>query len=39
MLKRCEKLMPAAWYPTRWRDWCASEDMKKEKEPFLIDEK
>ena len=26
-------------HPTRWWDWCMSEDEKKETEPFFIDEK
>ena len=25
--------------PTKWWDWCMSEDEKKEIEPFLIEEK
>ena len=28
--------MTAAWHPTRWWDWCLSEDEKKEIEPFLL---
>ena len=24
-----EKLMPIAWHPNRWWDWCMSEDEKK----------
>ena len=31
--------MPVAWHPTKWWDCCISDDEKKEKEPFLIDEK
>ena len=31
--------MPVAWHPTRWWDWRVSEDEKKEREPYLIDEK
>ena len=25
-----EELMPIAWHPSRWRDWCVPEDEKKE---------
>ena len=25
-----EKLMPRSWYPKRWRNFCMSEDEKKE---------
>ena len=33
--KACEKeiseqLMPVAWHPTKWWDWCISKDEKKE---------
>ena len=24
-----EKLIPVAWHPNRWWDWCKSEDEKK----------
>ena len=24
-----EELMPIAWHPSCWRDWCVSEDEKK----------
>ena len=24
--------MPVAWHPSRWWDWCMSEDQKKETE-------
>ena len=27
-----EGLMPIAWHPSRWWDWCVHEDEKKEKE-------
>ena len=27
-----EELLPTAWHPSRWRDWCVSEDEKKETE-------
>ena len=25
-----EELLPSIWYPSRWWDWCISEDEKKE---------
>ena len=34
-----KELMSEARHPTRWCDWCMSEDEKKETEPFFIDEK
>ena len=27
-----EELMPIAWHPSRWWDWCVPEDKKKETE-------
>ena len=27
-----EELMPIAWHPSRWRNWCMSEDEKKQTE-------
>ena len=27
-----EELMPIAWHPPRWWDWCVPEDEKKETE-------
>ena len=27
-----EELMPIAWHPLRWWDWCVPEDEKKETE-------
>ena len=27
-----EDLMPTAWHPSRWWDWCVSEDTEKETE-------
>ena len=27
-----EELMPVAWYPDRWWDWCVPEHEKKELE-------
>ena len=38
-LKRNKQRMPVAWHPTRWWDWCMSENEIKEIKPFLIDEK
>ena len=29
--------MHAAWPPTRWWDWCMSEDQKKGIEPLFTD--
>ena len=26
-----EELMPIAWHPSRWWDWCMSEEEKKER--------
>ena len=26
-----EELLPIAWHPSRYRDWCMSEEEKKEK--------
>ena len=31
--------MSVAWHPTRWWDWCISEDEKKDIQPFSINEK
>ena len=33
-----EKLMPVALHPSRWWDWCVSEDEKKEIDPTFIEE-
>ena len=30
-----KELMPVAWHPTRWWDWCIPKDEKKEREPLL----
>ena len=27
-----EELLPIAWHPSRWWDWCIPEDKKKETE-------
>ena len=32
-----KELMSVAWHPTRWWDWCISEDQKKEIEPNFTD--
>ena len=32
-----KELMPVAWHPTRWWDWCNPEDEKKEIEPTFTD--
>ena len=29
-----DELMPIAWYPSRYWDWCVPEDEKKETEQF-----
>ena len=31
------ELMLVAWHPTRWWDWCISEDEKKEIDPIFIE--
>ena len=33
-----KELMPVAWHPTRWQDWCMPEDEKKTKKliQFLL---
>ena len=31
--------MLVAWLPTRWSNWCVTEEKKKVTEPFLVDEK
>ena len=28
--------MPIAWHPSRWQDWCVSEDEKKETEKLFL---
>ena len=33
-----EELMPVAWHPNRWWDWCMSEDEKKEIDSMFIEE-
>ena len=27
-----KELLPIAWHPSRWQDWCMSEDKKQETE-------
>ena len=36
--KISEGLMPVAWHPKRWWDWCVSKDEKKEKDQIFIEE-
>ena len=31
-----EELMPIAWHPSHWWDWCVPEDEKKETEKLWI---
>ena len=31
-----DELMPIAWHPSKWWDWCVSEDKKKETENFFL---
>ena len=31
-----EELMPVAWHPDRWWNWCVPEDEKKEQEIYLV---
>ena len=30
-----EELMPVAWHPDRWWDWCVPEDEKKRLEKYF----
>ena len=32
-----KELMPVAWHPTIWWDWCMSEDETKETDPTFTD--
>ena len=32
-----KELMPVAWHPTRWWDWCMSGDENKEIDPIFTD--
>ena len=34
-LKKIEELMPLAWHPNRWWNFCMSEDEKNEAEPIF----
>ena len=36
--KISEELMPVAWRPIRWWDFCVSEDDKKEIDPIFVEE-
>ena len=31
-----EELLPIAWHPSRWWDWCVPEDKKKETEKLFL---
>ena len=31
-----EELMPIAWHPNRWWDWCVPEDEKRELEAWFV---
>ena len=33
-----EQLMPVAWHPKRWWNFCVLEDEKKEIDPIFIEE-
>ena len=33
-----EELMSAVWHPTRWWDWCVSEDEKMKIDPIFMKE-
>ena len=33
-----EELRPVAWHPSKWWDWCMSEDEKKEIDPMFIED-
>ena len=35
--KICEELMPIAWHPKRWQNFCMSEDERKEIEPIFTE--
>ena len=30
-----EELIPIAWHPSRWWDWCMSEDEKRDRKNFF----
>ena len=30
-----EELIPIAWHPSRWWDWCMSEDEKRDRKIFF----
>ena len=32
-----EELMFVSWHSNRWRDWCISEEKKKEIDPMFIE--
>ena len=31
-----KELLPIAWHPSRWWDWCVSEDEKKETDKLFL---
>ena len=31
-----DELMPLAWHPSRWWDWCVPDDEKKEREKLFL---
>ena len=33
-----KELMPVAWHPNRWWDWCMLKDEKKEIDPMFLEE-
>ena len=35
--KLSEELMPVAWHPKRWWNFCISKDKKKKEEPILTE--
>ena len=39
ILKRVKRrIIPTAWHPNRWWDWCMPKDEKKERNPMFIEE-
>ena len=39
LIERIKELLLVAWHPTRWWNWCVSEDEKKGIETFFIADK
>ena len=31
-----DELMPIAWYPSRWCDWCVPDDQKKKRDRNIV---